>query len=113
MSAEGLCQHLEATSIPVPACLALTTWDLERYGSSSQLSEHCIPHSRNLWSAPVCSRYLEHTDWMRARWLLLWHRDDVGGPNNAEDAGDDGPVAGDAGEASGDAGSRERASGEE
>lgn len=89
------------------------TTKLERYGSSSQLSEHCIPHSRNLWSAPVCSRYLEHTDWMRARWLLLWHRDDVGGPNNAEDAGDDGPVAGDAGEASGDAGSRERASGEE
>ena len=29
VSAEGLYQHLEATSIPVTVCLALTTWDLD------------------------------------------------------------------------------------
>lgn len=27
VSAEGPCQHLEAASIPVPVCLALTNWD--------------------------------------------------------------------------------------
>ena len=41
--------------IPLPSlsCSSRITAKLERCGTSSHLSEHCIPHSR----------YLGHTDW--------------------------------------------------